>query len=82
MGMVAITFNVMPSSPEEDINKIKKELEKLGAKQIKEKPIGFGLKALEVLFMEDDKKGIGDIEEKIRKIKGIGSVEAGDVTLV
>ena len=80
--MVAITFHVLPDSPEEDINKIKKELEKLGSKQIKEKPIGFGLKALEVLFMEDDKKGIGDIEEKIRKIKGIGSVEAGDVTLV
>ena len=82
MGMVAITFNVMPASPEEDMNKIKKELEKLGAKQIKEKPIGFGLNALEVLFMEDDKKGIGDIEEKIRSIKGIGSVEAGDITLV
>ena len=80
--MVAITFSVMPDSPEEDMNKIRKELEKLGAKQIKENPIGFGLKALEVLFMEDDKKGIGDIEEKIRKIKGIGSVEAGDVTLV
>ena len=82
MGMVAITFNIMPSSPEEDINHIKKELQKIGAKEIKEKPIGFGLKSLEVLFMEDDKKGLGNIEEKINKIKGVGSVEAGDVTLV
>lgn len=83
MGLVAITFKVMPESPETDLNYIAEELKKIGdVKQVKETPLAFGLKMIEVLMTFEDKQGIGDIEEKIRSISGVGEVEAGDVTLL
>jgi translation elongation factor aEF-1 beta len=83
MGLVAITFKVMPESPETDLKHIADELKTLGdVKQIKEVPIAFGLKMIEVLMTFEDKQGTGDIEGKIRAISGVGEVEAGDVTLL
>jgi len=37
---------------------------------------------LEVLLVFDDKIGAGDFEGKVREIEGVGSVEAGDITLI
>lgn len=83
MGQVALTLNVMPESPDIDVEELKRKIKSAGdIKQILEKPIGFGLVKLEVLLVFDDKKGAGDFEEKIRSIEGVGSVEAGDVTLI
>ncbi|HLD83424.1 MAG TPA: elongation factor 1-beta [archaeon] len=85
MGMVAVTLNVMPSSVDTDLEKIKKEIKKLKihVKSMEEKPVAFGIKKLEVLFtMEDAEGGIGRIEEAIGKIEGVESVEAGGISLV
>ena len=82
MGQVALTLNVMPKGHDVDISELKSRINSIGVKQIVEKPIGFGLVKLEVLLVFDDKKGAGDVEEKIREIEGVGSVEAGDVTLI
>ncbi len=86
MGTVAVTLNVMPDSPEADLEKIKSEISSLikdaEIKGIEEKPVAFGLKRLEVLLMMPDSKGTSDIEEAISKIEGVASVEAGDITLL
>ncbi|MEM7819413.1 MAG: elongation factor 1-beta [Candidatus Aenigmatarchaeota archaeon] len=83
MGMVALTMRVMPESPDIDLDRIKREIKNIvDVKDIKEVPIAFGLKILEVLLVFDDKEGFGDIEEKIRNIKGVSSVEGGNVTLL
>ena len=83
VGQVALTMKVMPDGPEVDINGLKKRIESVGdVRQIIEKPIGFGLVLLEVLLVFDDKVGGGDFEAKIRELKGVGSVEAGDITLI
>jgi len=83
MGKVALTLKVMPESPDVDLDELKNRIKSLkNLQQISEKPIGFGLVCLEVLFVFEDKEGIGDIEEKLRSIDGVGSVESGDVTLI
>ena len=88
MGMVAVTLNVMPGSPDVDLERIKSEINsevnKLGIelKGIEEKPVAFGLKCLGVLLTMPDNKGTADLEEAIAKIDGVASVEAGEITLL
>ena len=91
MGQVAVTLKIMPENPEVDLEKMKTEISsavsKLGIelKGIEEKPVAFGLKCLEVLLiMPDapDQGGTDRIEEAIKNIPGIASVEAGDITLL
>lgn len=86
MGMVAVTLRVMPDSPKADMERIKSDIRKkvkIRIKSIEEKPVAFGLKALEILLILPDMKGGTDeIEEAIRTIKGVASVESGEVTLL
>lgn len=82
MGMVAATFRVMPEKPG-DAKRIVDEIRaRVDAKEIKEIPVGFGITLIEVLLVFDDEAGIGSVEEKLRSIKGVASVESGDVTLL
>lgn len=83
MGLVAATFKIMPENMEIDMEKMKASIQaKVQAKQIKEIPIAFGLKLIEVLIVFDDKEGIGSVEEKLKSVPGVASVESGDVTLL
>ena len=85
MGQVALTMNVMLASPDVDADVVREKIEAaLHPKQITEKPVAFGLKMLEVLLIFDDKEGANTdiIEQKLRSVQGVSSVEAGDVTLI
>jgi len=83
MGDVAITFRLMPASRDISIENIKKDITAaVKPKQIVEKPIAFGLKSLEVLIIVPDSVGSGDVEEKLRKIPNVASVETESVTLL
>lgn len=76
----------MPDSPEVDLSQIEKEAtEKISAfggevgKVLKE-PIAFGLTALILMFVMDEKKGSTEkLEEDIATLPGIESVEVPDV---
>ncbi|MBI2580036.1 MAG: elongation factor 1-beta [Candidatus Aenigmarchaeota archaeon] len=84
MGEVAVTIRIMPEGPDSDAAYIKSRVKELGANNIIEKPIGFGLRMLEAIFIFDDRQGANTdgIEEKIRQIKGVASVETGDAALI
>ena len=90
MGNVAVTLKVMPSSPEVDLAVLKKRIEDIFNKhheaklqQINEKPIGFGLVALQVLItLPDSAGGTEGIEQAIEAIEDVASVESEDVTLI
>ncbi len=83
MGQVAMTLRVMPENADVDLEDLKSRINNMAdVKQIEEKPVAFGLVMLEVLLVFDDKVGAGDTEEKMRALGGVGSVEAGDVTLI
>lgn len=86
MADVIITFKIMPTSPEVDLDdvksKIKDAISAFGGEVGKEEiePIAFGLNALNLIFVMDENKGsTEELEEEINKIEGVNSVECTDV---
>jgi elongation factor 1-beta len=84
MGEVAVTLTVMPNGVDVDLDRIKNQIEeKISPKEIREKPIAFGLKSLEVLVVVPDAVGGSlEVEKKLSSIPGVASVETTDVTLL
>ena len=91
MASVVVTLKIMPKSPEVDLEKIYIEASKKIRDFIDEKhkndeirkeiePIGFGLKALKLLFVMNESLGTTDkLEESIKQLEDVESVEAVDV---
>lgn len=83
MGKVVAMVRIMP----EDNNKINEILERMRAefevKDSKQEAIAFGLKALEIALIIEDKEGeIQKLEREIEKINGVKSFEILDVSLL
>lgn len=84
MGSVAVIVRVMPESPEINLEELKKTLKvKLpGIQEIREEPIGFGLKALKLVAVVNDAGGETDaIEQSLNQIPGVERAEIIEVTL-
>lgn len=86
MADVVITMMIMPENPEVDLSKIESQAKKMisdfGGEvgKIEYEPVAFGLKALKLIFVSDEKKGgTEDLEQKISEIPGVMSVEVTDV---
>ena len=77
----------MPESPEIDLNSLEEQTKNIikefaGETETKseQEPIAFGLKALKIIFVMDESKGSTDaLENKIKEIQGVNSVEVVDV---
>lgn len=81
MGNVAISLKVMPASQEEDLEKIRENIEKeIKVQDSKIEDVAFGLKCLKVLVVVPDSSQ--NVEEKIKSIHGVGGVEVESVTLI
>jgi elongation factor 1-beta len=84
MGSVAVIVRVMPESPDVNLEQLKKALkEKLpGIQEIREEPIGFGLKALKLVAVVNDSGGETDaIESSLSGVEGVERAEIVEVTL-
>jgi elongation factor 1-beta len=84
MGSVAVIIRVMPDSPEVNLEELKGALkQKLPTiQEIKEEPIGFGLKSLKILAVVEDAGGETDaIERSLNEIAGVERAEIIEVTL-
>jgi elongation factor 1-beta len=84
MGSVAVIIRVMPESPEVNLDQLKKALkQKLpGIQEIREEPIGFGLKSLKVLAVLNDAGGETDaIQKLLNEVSGVERAEIIEVTL-
>ena len=87
MANVVATIKIMPESPDTDLSAIEDEArEKIrsysGNEEMRseQEPIAFGLKALKIKFVMDENKGSPDaLEEDLRSIDGVNSVETIDV---
>lgn len=85
MGVAVIKIKIMPSSVSEDLNLLKKKAEEFISKgrgtncRFEEQPIAFGLKALIVSFALDENFELESIEETLKKIKGVNSVQVIDM---
>lgn len=87
MARVVATIKIMPESPESDLSSIQNSAEEeikkfAGETQIKteQEPVAFGLKALKIIFVMDEDKGSTEkLEETIKTIPEVKSVETVDV---
>ena len=91
MASVVVTLKIMPTSPETNLDEVFVHAEKCVRAYVDAKhkdgevrkgiePIGFGLKALKVIFVMDESLGATDrLEENIKKVSGVESVDAIDV---
>lgn len=85
MSIAAVKIKIMPETPEADMMKIERNakamLEKQGVKNphFEIQPIAFGLKALIIMFGWPEEKPLEGLEEKLKKIKDVGSVQVIDI---
>jgi translation elongation factor aEF-1 beta len=85
MGIAVIKIKIMPSSIEEDLERIKKEAEEkiISGKgtnhRFEEENIAFGLKAILVSFALDENFELEPIERELEKIEGVNSVQVIDM---
>ncbi len=83
--VMAVKIKVMPSSPNANLEKIKKEAKEIiireGGKNcsFEEEPIAFGLKALIALFLWSEEKSLDELEKKLEKIEDISSIQVIDI---
>ncbi|MEI6104305.1 MAG: elongation factor 1-beta [Methanothrix sp.] len=89
MGEAAVRMKVMPVSTDVDLKKLAEEIKKVVPSfarlhAIEEMPIAFGLKALIVVTIMDDKGGRSpdEIEEAVRKLPDVESAEVEEVGLL
>lgn len=86
MGEVAITYRIMPESTDLDIkelgDRVMEAAKKIAKVQgMQDKPIAFGLTAILIRVIIEDKEGGPDeIEGALSGITGVQSVEAIDMT--
>ena len=83
MGMVAITYKVMPDSEIEEvsIDDIVSKVhgfnnEVYDVQLVETKPLAFGLKFVQVHVVMDDGSGLSDkFEDSLKSVLGVGEVE-------
>lgn len=83
MGKVGISIRIMPESPEINLDKILEKIKSsFRVEDSKTTPLAFGLKSLDILILTEDSGGTDKIEEFIRNINGVASVEVISVSLI
>ena len=88
MGEVGLQYRVLPEGLETDLDKLRNDIEKAlpeGAKlrASEQRPLAFGLKALHVLIVMDDKKGGAEqVEAAVSGVPGVQSVEIVEMGLL
>ena len=87
MANVVVTLRIMPNGTSIDLHNLESRAKKeivsfCNSREFKTsiEPIAFGLKALNIIFVMDESKGSTEkLEEKIKFIDGVESVEVTDV---
>jgi elongation factor 1-beta len=85
MGIALIKIKLMPISPETDLKDIKIKAEEAiketgGEKcNFEEEPVAFGLNAVIAGFALDENKSLDTVEEKLKTIENVNSVQVIDM---
>ena len=87
MARVVVTLRIMPENPKIDLSKVEAEAKKeivdfCNSNEFKThiEPIAFGLKALNIIFVMEESIGSTEkLEERIKYLQGVESVEVIDV---
>jgi elongation factor 1-beta len=81
MGKIAVVLRLMPEGPEVDLEPIKEAArERIDVSDLDEEEVAFGLTAVVVsTVVQDEEGGTDEIEESLREIENVQSVEVTDV---
>lgn len=86
VAQVIVSLKIMPKSPEIKLEGVEGKIKEIivrnvGEGEIKTEvvPVAFGLNSLNVIFVMDEEKKLDPIEESIKGIEGVNSVEVIDV---
>ncbi len=88
MGEVGLQYRVLPEDIDVDLDKLENGIkaalpEGAALKMAEKRPVAFGLKALHVLIVLDDKKGGAElVETAISGVPGVQSVEIVEMGLL
>ena len=84
MREIAVMIKIMPNSLDVDLDELNSNIKNtIKVKDSKIEDIAFGLKSLKILvIVPDEKNGTSIIEEKIKKMHGVKSVEIESETLI
>lgn len=82
VGSVIVTFRIMPEGVDTDLDSLEKEIKKeIDPQRMERIPIAFGLNAVQIIKLVDEKEGEMDrITDKIKSIKGVREVEVVGLT--
>ena len=81
MGDVIVTAKIYSEDPSK-FESIKAEIAKIGKlADSRIEDVGFGVKALKVLFIVPDNLG-GDMEEKLNSLEGVSQAQIEEVNLI
>jgi elongation factor 1-beta len=84
-GIAGVKIKIMPDSPEANLEemetKIKEIVESEGGRnnEYSVEPVAFGLKSITAFFQWPEEKELEDIEEKIKSVENIQSVQVVDI---
>ncbi len=82
-GTNAVTVQVMPKSPETNLEELKQKIQEKLTKaaniQFEEKDIAFGLKALAITLAWPESENTDEIENVISEIEGVSSAKIEDI---
>ncbi len=85
MGIAAVKIKIMPTSPDVNLKELEEKAktiieEKAGKNcNFEEEPIAFGLKAIIVLFAWPEEQELENLEESLKKIENVNSVQVADI---
>ena len=85
MSIIAVKIKVMPKSPETNLKNLEENVAKVLSKNNVKNPkfeiqlVAFGLKAIIVMFGWPEEKELETLEEELRNIKDVSSVEIIDI---
>jgi elongation factor 1-beta len=85
MGTALLKMKLMPTSPDVDLEAIKEKAKEVVESNeaegvsFEEEPVAFGLKAVILGFSIDESKEIESIEEALKKIEEVNSVQVVDM---
>jgi len=82
VGSVIVTFRIMPESTEIDLDSLEDEIKsEIKPQRIERIPIAFGLNAIQIIKLVEEKEGEMDrITDKIKNIEGVKEVEVVGLT--
>jgi len=82
VGSVIVTFKIMPEGVETDLDSLEKDIKKeINPQRMERIPIAFGLNAIQIIKLVDEKEGEMDrVTDKIKSIKGVREVEVVGLT--